>query len=363
MTRVDSPFSNVERKTGAKCEPFSSFTYAVYSAALLFVHPKALYERTIRLRPNSLRGRNPIVQRGTQLIFKKGGVILAHPLVSVVIPAYNRPHTLKIAIDSVLEQNYPNIEIVICDDSSNNEVQQMLEAAYLPSYPQIKYHKNEKNLFLENWHKCFDLASGEYINYLMDDDVFHKEKISKMLYFFNEFENITLVTSYRQTINESGSFLPPIAATVRLYEETRVMDGKTLGNIALTRCLNMIGEPTTVLFKKADLTERFGVYRGKQYSLINDMAAWLSLLSKGKAVYIPEALSYFRLHASQNNNALGFKAFSEWLDITIASREEGFLETEELYKTALLAYRVRVQGYPQFAEDIQRIDTILNTIE
>ncbi|CAH8770834.1 glycosyltransferase family 2 protein [Paenibacillus dendritiformis] len=288
---------------------------------------------------------------------------MAHPLVSVVIPAYNRPHTLKIAIDSVLEQTYPNIEIVICDDSSNNEVQQMLEAAYLPSYPQIKYHKNEKNLFLENWHKCFDLASGEYINYLMDDDVFHKEKISKMLYFFNEFENITLVTSYRQTINESGSFLPPIAATVRLYEETRVMDGKTLGNIALTRCLNMIGEPTTVLFKKADLTERFGVYRGKQYSLINDMAAWLSLLSKGKAVYIPEALSYFRLHASQNNNALGFKAFSEWLDITIASREEGFLETEELYKTALLAYRVRVQGYPQFAEDIQRIDTILNTVE
>lgn len=344
-------------------DPFSFFTYAVYSAARTFVRPKNLYERTFRLRTHILGGSNPVVQCGTELIFKKGGVILEHPLVSVVIPAYNRPHTLKIAIDSVLEQTYPNIEIIICDDSSNNEVQQMLEAAYLQSYPQIKYHKNEKNLFLENWHKCFGLASGEYINYLMDDDVFHKEKISKLLYFFNEIENITLVTSYRQTINESGSFLAPIAATVRLYEETRVMDGKMLGNIALTRCLNVIGEPTTVLFKKTDLTEPFGVYRGKQYSLINDMATWLSLLSKGKAVYIPEALSYFRLHANQNNSTLGFKAFSEWLDMTIASREEGFLETEELYKIALLAYRKRVQGYPQFAADIQRIDTILKTIE
>lgn len=285
-----------------------------------------------------------------------------HPLVSIVIPAYNRPHTLKLAIDSVLEQTYPNIEIIICDDSSDNRVQEML-APYLHSYPQIKYHKNERNLFLENWHKCFDLATGEYINYLMDDDVFHKEKIAKMLYYFNEFENITLVTSYRQTIDETGQFIPPIAATTRLYEETRILDGKMLGNIALTRCLNVIGEPTTVLFRKKDLVDRFGVYKGKQYSLINDLAAWLSLLSKGKAVYIPEALSYFRRHPNQNNNTLGLQAFSEWLDIIIASREDGFLDTNELCKTALQSYRDRVRGYKQFEEDTKRIKKILKSLD
>ncbi|OIJ18524.1 glycosyl transferase family 2 [Anaerobacillus alkalidiazotrophicus] len=284
------------------------------------------------------------------------------PLVSIVIPAYNRPHTLKIAIDSVLEQTYENIEIIICDDSTDNRVQEMLDP-YLHSFPQIKYYKNERNLFLENWHKCFDLASGEYINYLMDDDVFQKEKIAKMIYFFNEFENITLVTSYRQTIDESGHFLSPIRATARLYEETRVFDGKVLGNIALTRCLNVIGEPTTVLFRKKDLTERYGVYKGKQYSLINDLAAWLSLLSKGKAVYIPEALSYFRLHPNQNNNTMGLHAFSEWLDIIIASRKEGFLETNELFKTALHSYRERVKDYHQFVEDIKRIEMILKTLD
>lgn len=284
------------------------------------------------------------------------------PLVSIVIPAYNRPHTLQIAIDSVLEQTYPNIEIIICDDSTNDEVQKMLNP-YLHSYPYIKYYKNERNLFLENWHKCFDLASGEYINYLMDDDVFHKEKIEKMIYFFNEFENIKLVTSYRQTINKSGKFLTPIHATARLFEETRILDGKMLANLALTRCLNVIGEPTTVLFRKKDLTEPFGVYKGKQYSLINDLAAWLSLLSKGNAVYISEALSYFRLHPNQNNNTLGVNAFSEWLDIIIASREDGFLDTNELLKTALHSYRERVKGYPQFGEDIKRIETILKTLD
>ena len=265
------------------------------------------------------------------------------PLVSVVIPAYNRPDTLKIAIDSVLEQTYPNIEIIICDDSSDNRVKEML-IPYLESFSIIKYYKNERNLFFENWHKCYNLASGEYINYLMDDDVFHKEKISKMIYFFNEFDNITLVTSYRQTIDQFGHYLPPLWATVNLYNETRILDGKELGDIALSQGLNVIGEPTTVLFRKKDLSEPFGVYKGKQYSLINDLAAWLSLLSKGKAVYISEALSYFRLHPDQNSNKMDQKSGSEWLDIIIASREDGFLQSNKLYKTALLTFRNRVNG-------------------
>ncbi|MFD9628361.1 glycosyltransferase family 2 protein [Peribacillus muralis] len=288
---------------------------------------------------------------------------MENPLVSVVIPAYNRPDTLKIAIDSVLEQTYPNIEIIICDDSSDDRVQNMLDP-YLDSTPKIRYFKNERNLFLENWHKCYDLASGEYINYLMDDDMFHKEKIAKMVYFFNEFENISLVTSYRQTIDTSGQFLPHIWATVRLYQETRILDGKEFANFLLTRCTNFVGEPTTVLFRKKDLTEPFGVYKGKQYSLINDLATWLSLLSKGKAVYIPEALSYFRLHPDQNSNKMDFtKKGNEWLDIIIASREDGFLDTNDLFRTALHCYRERLKNYPQFVEDIKRIDKILITLD
>ncbi|WP_025686527.1 glycosyltransferase family 2 protein [Paenibacillus maysiensis] len=287
---------------------------------------------------------------------------MEHPLVSIVIPAYNRPHTLKIALESALEQTYPNIEIIICDDSTTPEVQEMLEP-FLDSFPQIQYHKNEKNLFLENWHKCFDLASGEYINYLMDDDMFHKEKIAKMIHFFRNFENITLVTSYRQTMNESGAFIPANYATKRLYDETRIMDGRMLANVALTRCLNVIGEPTTVLFKKTDLIERFGVYKGKQYSLLNDLASWLTLLSKGKAVYISEELSYFRIHPNQNNQTLGPKAFTEWLDIMIASRDDGFLDTTDLFKTALHSYHERIKGLPQFISDVERIETILTTLD
>jgi glycosyltransferase involved in cell wall biosynthesis len=294
------------------------------------------------------------------------------PLVSVLIPAYNRPHYLELALISALEQTYPNIEIIICDDSTDNRVYEML-VSYLGKYPQIKYFKNEKNLFLENWHRCFDLASGEYVNYLMDDDVFHKEKIEKMMRYYLQNEDIALVTSFRQTIDLNGNFIPQIFGTEKLFEENTILDGKDLGNYVLTKCMNVIGEPTTVLFRKKDLTEKFGVYKNKQYTHLNDLASWLSLLSKGKAVYISEPLSYFRIHPNQNSRTLnsGYLAIREFLDLIIDSRIDGFLHTVDLYKAALSHYShfFHIFASPQtvfekkmMIEDYKRIQFILKTI-
>ncbi|MGF9699874.1 MULTISPECIES: glycosyltransferase family 2 protein [Paenibacillus] len=283
------------------------------------------------------------------------------PLVSILIPAYNRPDTLRIALESVLEQTYSNLEIIICDDSTNNEVQKML-MPYLHEDVRIKYFKNDKNLYLGNWHKCFNLASGLFVNYLMDDDVFHKEKIERMLYYYQNFENISLVTSYRNIINEQGEILPPIYASRKLYEETRILDGYDLANHMLSRCLNVIGEPTTVLFHKKDLIHPFGTFNGRQYSLLNDVASWLNLLSKGKAVYIADGLSSLRKHQSQNNQELTRTSMTEWLDIVIASRDQGYLHSDVLFRSALHAYRLSIQGRPQIHTDLERIEALLSSL-
>ncbi|MBO7742875.1 glycosyltransferase family 2 protein [Paenibacillus sp. MWE-103] len=287
---------------------------------------------------------------------------MENPLVSVVIPAYNRPHTLRIALDSALGQTHANLEVVICDDSSNDGVQEMI-GDYLRADSRVRYYRNERNLFVGNWHKGFDLAKGDYINYLMDDDVFHPEKLERMLRFYRDFGDIALVTSYRQTINAAGQALPPLQATARLYGESRIMAGQALADYAMSRCLNVIGEPTTVLFRKADLADKFGVFGGKQYTLLNDMAAWLHLLGKGRAVYMPEALSYFRLHPNQNNQTLGRTAFAEWLDLAVAARANGFLRDDAAYRSALEAFLGRIRGSAAFGEDAARAGEILRELD
>ena len=227
------------------------------------------------------------------------------PLVSILIPTYNRPEYLKEALESVLQQTYRNIEIVICDDSTNDQTEVMMQP-FLKTYQTIRYFRNPQKLGgstgLGNGHKCFDLSSGEFINFLMDDDRFSSEKISRMVNYFLQFKNITLVTSFRQLINEKGHFLKPIRATKKMFELDTIIEGRELGKYVISNMLNVIGEPTTVLFRKNDIKENFGNYLGRQYRPLSDVSTWLCLLRDGRAVYIAEPLSFFRLHRGQTAN-------------------------------------------------------------
>lgn len=219
---------------------------------------------------------------------------------------------------------------------------------YIQNYPRIKYVKNRSVLFLQNWHKCYELSSGQYINYLMDDDLFEPEKIEKMMSYVLQRDDITLVTSCRQIIDSEGNHLPAIPETMRLYEQTTIVNSMELGNYVLTHCRNVIGEPTSVLFRKKDLIEPFGVYHGRQFVLLNDLVSWLSLLSKGNAVYCAETLSYFRRHQGQNSLTVSIvaKGIHEWLECIEAARKDGFLDNGDLLRAALNAHRNYLQSFP-----------------
>lgn len=227
------------------------------------------------------------------------------PLVSVLIPAYNRPHFLKIALKSVLNQTYKNIEIIICDDSTNYEVRDMLNN-YLKRYDHIQYFNNRETLGAmatdDNYARCFSLASGEYINFLNDDDIFYPKKIERMVDFLKDKE-VKLVTSRRSLIDKDGNLLPDASFTEPISTVDRIYDGKEIVRRMILSGLNFIGEPTTVLFRKEDIhIAELGVFKGRKYICNYDMAMWANLLLKGKFVYITEILSSFRIHEDQQSN-------------------------------------------------------------
>lgn len=67
------------------------------------------------------------------------------PLVSILIPTYNRPYYFQMALQSAINQTYKNFEIVIADDSTNDETMTLIQS-YLNQYPFIRYYKNEHNI-------------------------------------------------------------------------------------------------------------------------------------------------------------------------------------------------------------------------
>ncbi|MDQ0417648.1 glycosyltransferase involved in cell wall biosynthesis [Croceifilum oryzae] len=267
---------------------------------------------------------------------------ISHPKVSILIPTYNRPHFLKMALDSALAQTYPNIEIIIGDDSTNHETRDMLQP-YLKQYPNIKYLKRKARLPYDNMRECFQLASGEFINFLMDDDLFHPEKISKMMDYFIEYSNVSLVTSYRDLIDENGNVIHIPGFHKHVASEDTVFNGNELGTIFMRNGVNFIGEPTTALFRKKDLPDGWANYQGLQYVALVDMASWLSLLAKGDFVYLVEPLSSFRIHSGQGNHNHQWQQ-GAYYEFGVMIHDSQFLNQHPSERAALIDDYIRLHG-------------------
>ncbi len=102
------------------------------------------------------------------------------PLVSVIIPAYNRGWIVCEAVDSVLAQDYPNLEVIVVDDGSTDNTQDLL--IKYKDRIRVVYQKNSgvsaaRNIGIKN-------ANGEYIALLDSDDLWCKKKISSQIDFF-----------------------------------------------------------------------------------------------------------------------------------------------------------------------------------
>ncbi|CAN7626127.1 glycosyltransferase [Pseudoduganella sp. LjRoot289] len=221
------------------------------------------------------------------------------PLVSILIPTHNRPDYAELALQSALAQTYPNIEIIV-SDNSDDEATRARFAPYLAQHRHMRYYRVPGYGPLENAMNTFNHARGDYINFLMDDDLFHPDKIASMMGYMLTDAKIGLVTSFRQLIDAAGNDIPPVPGTERLFETEARVSGASLGRMLLTEGNNIIGEPTTVLIRKSALDQRFGVFLGRQYTILSDVATWLSILKEHDAVYLPQTLSYFRLHGGQD---------------------------------------------------------------
>ena len=97
------------------------------------------------------------------------------PKVSIVILTYNRANLLPVALESALKQNYNNLEIIVMDDCSKDQTSDVMKP-YLQNQ-RIKYIRNAKNQgqFPNAQKALMEIATGEYIIYLSDDDAFIDE--------------------------------------------------------------------------------------------------------------------------------------------------------------------------------------------
>jgi len=196
-----------------------------------------------------------------------------NPLVSIILPTYNRSEYLSRAIESVLGQTYNNFELVIIDDCSTDRTSEII-SKYQDS--RIKIIKNKENLGLvKSLNKAINYAKGECIARIDDDDFWSdSKKIEKQIEFLENNPEYVLVGCGVIKINKQGK-------EVRKYLFPE--KDKEIREIMLV--ISPFVHPGVVFRKKA--WEKVGGYDEKLY-FSQDSDLWAKLGKIGKLYNIQE---------------------------------------------------------------------------
>lgn len=287
------------------------------------------------------------------------------PLVSIVVPTYKKEYFAK-AMDSIMNQTYPNIEIIVSDNCPTEDIKTLVDI--FSEKKEITYYRNPEKIH-KNIHTCFELAKGKYIKFLLDDDLLHPECVEKMVRVFNKYDKkVSLVTSKRNRIDSFDTRLEDDPSTKEHFINDTYMHSQELVDFMLVNLTNIIGEFSTAMFRKEDLINEkphFFSILNHEYKWLIDMSCWLNLLSKGNGFYISEPLSYFRQHDQQNSKNLNIANVVEWLDVIEHARTLGFLSSDNLYIQSLVNLKNVFEYYKPKYKDIEQksiLDRYMNDI-
>jgi len=255
---------------------------------------------------------------------------VSQPLVSVLIPTYNGERFLRPALRSALGQSHREIEVLIGDDASTDGTAEVVAAAEA-SDPRVRGIRHAQNLgpFRNPVHLLAE-ARGEYVKYLLHDDVLATDCIRDLLRGMQSAPGVSMAFSRRVLINEEGRTRPD-GDLAPLVDRPGLIDGRELGNTVLESCTNVIGELTTALFRRADVDpDDLWQVDGRRVDVLNDVQLWLMLLRQGSAWYSPQALSRFRVHGGQNTFSPAFvgRAERDWSRLVDWGARNGFLTGE-----------------------------------
>lgn len=197
--------------------------------------------------------------------------------VSVITASYNAARFIGETIESVLNQTYTDLELIIVDDCSTDNTEEIVNK-YIEKDNRIKFYKLDKNsgaAIVRN--TALEKATGRFMAFLDSDDLWDKEKLEKQIKFMKDNNYGFSFTSYR-LMKEDGQLTGKEVIVPISMKYTQLLKNTIIG------CL-------TVVIDK----EIIGDFRMPLVRAGQDTATWLSILRKGHIAYgLNEVLASYR---------------------------------------------------------------------
>jgi len=196
----------------------------------------------------------------------------AKPLVTVIIPTYNRASIVGRAIRSVLGQTYPNWELLVVDDASTDGTEREVRSYSDERITYIRHHQNRRVSAARN--TGIRSAQGEYVSFLDDDDEWLPEKLAKEVEVFrNSDPEVGLVYTGKTVYDENGRVLRVLMPTLSGWVYDAMLDR------------HFIGSPSRVTVKKQVLERVAGF--DETFVNCQDYDLWLRVAKVSKVAVVP----------------------------------------------------------------------------
>jgi glycosyltransferase involved in cell wall biosynthesis len=227
----------------------------------------------------------------------------AMPKVSFCMPCYNGVVYLRSAVDSVLAQSVENFELIVVDDASTDGTFELARELAAQD-DRIRVYRNAQNLGIApNWNRCIELARGEWIKFIFQDDMLAPEctaqlldatrRTKQRLVFCErepliEADNIDL--EHRQTFEQGLRFSEVLPGL------NTVTANKIAGVFLDHLRENFLGEPTCFLIHRSSFFQ-YGMFNPQLIAWC-DFEYWVRVACHEGVAYVPDKLVTFRVHAA-----------------------------------------------------------------
>lgn len=199
-----------------------------------------------------------------------------YPLVSIVTPAYNQADYLAETIESVLAQDYPNVEYIVLDDGSTDET-----PAVLQRYDGRVRHERHPNRGQANTlNRGWEMARGSLIGYLSSDDRLEPNAVSKLVKALSERPDAAVAYCDFELIDAQGRGF-------------RIVQAEEFSQERL--CVDLVCQPGPGALFRREVFDSTGGWAGRLHH-VPDFEFWLRASRFGPFVRVPEVLAHYRIH-------------------------------------------------------------------
>jgi len=214
-----------------------------------------------------------------------------HPLVSIAICTYNGALHLEEQLESIINQSYKNLEIIIVDDVSSDETLSILNK-FSAADKRITVYPNKVNLgYVKNFESAISLCSGDFIALCDQDDIWQLDKIQLQV---DAIGNAALVYHDSEFVSEEG-----ISLNSKISDILNMYQGNSSLPFLFYNCIS--GHS---LMMRTSLRDKFIPLDKKYY---HDWAIAFAAAENGGIKYIDKALVKYRQHADSNTDILRIK--------------------------------------------------------